>query len=135
MRDQVRNERTRGRVWTFSHFRYEEILCQLTRDGVPVQITDKPRDVLVCLLEAESRAVTADKLIETVWLGDEVTDHVLRTTVNALRKALEDEDRDIIKTVHRLGYRVGVRVVCQTEEEFLPPKFVLEVGDRVPGET
>ena len=81
MVNQPADRATKGRVWTFSQFHYEEVLCQLTKDGLPVQVTDKPRDVLLCLLEAEGRAVTTDKLIETVWLGDAVTDHVLRTTV------------------------------------------------------
>ena len=102
-------------------------------NGVPVQITDKPRSVLVCLLEAEGGVVTAEELNEIVWQGDQVTDHVLRTTVLALRQALADKDRTIIKTAHRVGYRVGVRVVCQVREDFVQPKLVLKPEDRVPG--
>ena len=125
--------RRSGRVWTFAKFRYEELMCQLTRDSVPVQITDKPRSVLVCLLEAEGGVVTAEELNEMVWLGDELTDQVLRTTVLALRKALGDEDKEIVKTAHRVGYRMGVRVICQVEDNFIQPNLLLKVGDRVPG--
>jgi serine/threonine protein kinase len=78
--------------------------------------------------------VSKDALLESVWPGLNVVDGSLATAISKLRKALGDENSDIILTVPRVGYRFAA--VVQTSSAIpssWASKATLEVGNAVPG--
>ena len=78
---------------------------EVTRAGVPIDLSRKEFGVLEQLLRADGMVVSAEQLLEKVW--DEHTDPfttVVRVTVMTLRRKLGDPPS--IETVHGVGYRM-----------------------------
>jgi DNA-binding response OmpR family regulator len=76
------------------------------RDGLLLDLTPKEFAVLVVLLRADGRVVSAETLLEKAW--DEHADpftNAVRVTVMTLRRKLGDPA--VIHTVQRVGYRLG----------------------------
>jgi len=80
---------------------------RVRRHGVPVELTAKEYDLLVCFLHNPGRAFRREELLETVWgwsIGDTstVTVHVRR-----LREKIEDDASAPrhLATVRGVGYR------------------------------
>ena len=123
-----------GRVWRFAQCEVDEIRRKLWVHNKLIQVQEKALDVLICLLEANGDPVTKDDLIEAGWetVGS-VDDSSLTTAIRNLRKAFGDGDREsVIRTVHRVGYRIAVPIVGRIVEEAIEPEFRLTAGDYVP---
>jgi len=91
----------------FGSFELDEVDARLTRDGQPIALAPRPFAVLCALARTPRTLVTKDALLDAVWGHRFVSDSVLKTTVSALRSALDDDAREprYIETVSRRGYR------------------------------
>jgi len=128
-----RRHRQRERVrWTFEGRIFDEASWQLVVAGVPVEIENKPLQILLELLNKAGEVVTRQELLDLVWPGVNVVEGSLSTAISKLRKALDDAGGAIIATVPRFGYRLAVPVARQvTMVEALD--LELDRGDPVPG--
>ena len=123
-----------GKIWTFSGCEFDESRLELRVAGEAVDLELKPLEVLVQLLRHHGEVVTKDKLLDAVWPGLTVVDASLATAVSKLRKALKDADSDVVTTVTRVGYRIGVPVDCkQIISTPSPPQSLFQPGTPVPG--
>ena len=80
---------------------------EVISSGHPCELTLKEFELLVYLLENQSRVVTRDELLNRIW-GYEY-DGETRTLdmhIRTLRQKLGDEGGSCIKTVRGVGYRV-----------------------------
>lgn len=82
------------------------------RDGVELPLRPKSFDVLEHLVCRAGRLVSREELFESVWPDVVVTDDSLTQCLIEIRKALGDEEHQIIRTVPRRGYlfEAGVEV-------------------------
>jgi len=123
-----------GSLWTFAGREFDESRLELRVGGKPVDLELKPLEVLVCLLQHAGEVVTKDALLEAVWPGLNVVDGSLSTAVHKLRKALSDQDSQIVVTVPRVGYRLDAVARAEpTRLVPLPAKVNFSVGNPVPG--
>ncbi|MGF6543395.1 ATP-binding protein [Paraburkholderia youngii] len=76
------------------------------RDGQDLRLGSRAFDLLATLASANGRVVSRSELMQTVWPGTVVEDCNIDVNISALRKALGD-DRDLIVTVARRGYRLA----------------------------
>jgi pimeloyl-ACP methyl ester carboxylesterase len=88
----------------FGDFTLDRQKCSLFRLGHPVSLRPKAFDVLSFLVKNANRVVSKNELIETIWNDVHVTDDTLVQCIRDVRRALDDIDREIIKTVPRRGY-------------------------------
>lgn len=93
-----------------SHLAFGDVTIQLdsrqvSKQGVPINLTQKEFDLLVELIRNKNIALYRDRLYEKVWqepfMGETRT---LDSHIQRLRKKLAWEDQ--IKTVFRIGYRL-----------------------------
>ncbi len=80
-----------------------ERLCLRDRSG-RVDLRPKSFEVLRYLVEHPGRVVTKREMIDAMWPNVTVTDESLTRCISDVRRALGDEDQQIIKTVPRRGY-------------------------------
>ncbi len=93
-------------------FRYDAAQAELLTDaGERVRLRPRSREVLRCLARAPGQLVTKDQLMQAVWPDVVVTDDSLVQCIAELRRALNDDDHQIIQTEPRRGYRL---VPCTT---------------------
>ncbi len=78
-------------------------------------IQPRAMDLLLRLVAGEGEVVSREALLEDVWNGRAVVDHVLPKTIGSLRQAFGETARRprVIRTHPRRGYRIGceIRVV------------------------
>jgi DNA-binding response OmpR family regulator len=78
---------------------------EVSRDGVPIELTRKEFAVLEVLLRADGAVVSSEQLLEKAW--DEHIDpftNVVRVTMMTLRKKLGEPS--VIETIPGVGYRL-----------------------------
>jgi len=89
--------------------RFEAFTLDLDRlclRGPSGQIDLRPKsfEVLRFLVEHAGRVVTKDEVFNAVWPNVTVTDESLSRCISDVRRALSDQDQQVIKTVPRRGY-------------------------------
>lgn len=97
---------TNWRRWSFGAVDVDERRRELRVDGRPIPIEGKPYALLLALLRRAGETVSKDELIAEVWPGRVVTDGVLTKAVLKLRVALNDQNQQLLRTVHGFGYRL-----------------------------
>jgi predicted ATPase/DNA-binding winged helix-turn-helix (wHTH) protein len=109
-------------MYMFGHFVLDLQLFQLRRAEQIVPLEPKVFDVLRYLIEHRDRVATKQELLAALWPNEIVTEAVLPTNINALRRALGQQrgEKAPIETVHGRGYRFAMHVERVSE----PPPFV-----------
>ena len=111
-----------------TRYAFEEFLLEATERRLsrvtrgPIDLTGKPFDLLVLLVENPGRLMTRDVLRSRIWGDTEVTDQSLTEAVSRVRKALDPKAPErYVETVSRQGYR------------FVAPVRAVVGGDIEPG--
>ena len=87
---------------------------EVTRGERVVALNPKAFDLLLALVESWPSAVSKEALYERLWPGVFVEMGNLHNLVSDIRLAVNDEKREIIRTIHRYGYAIGVAVTSET---------------------
>lgn len=92
-------------------------------DGAEVALRSQSTRVLSALVEANGRLVDRDYLIERIWAGISVTDDSLAQCIRDIRLALNDGERQIVRTVVGRGYSLAA-TRTNTDESRKPSVLV-----------
>ena len=123
-----------ARIYRFDDVEIDLQGFRLLKAGKPVAVEPKALNLLVFLVQNSGRMVGRRELIETVWDGAFVTDHVLNRAIGQLRKLLADDPKEprYIETVPTLGYRFIASVESEGSEIAASPSTT-EQGIPNPG--
>jgi DNA-binding winged helix-turn-helix (wHTH) protein len=91
----------------FGDFRVDPGARQLFRGETEIHLSPKAFDLLMLLLGTRPRAVSKAALHERLWPATFVSEATLTSLVAELRRALEDRQYRLVRTVHRFGYAFG----------------------------
>ncbi|MDB4987764.1 MAG: transcriptional regulator [Myxococcaceae bacterium] len=99
-------------MFIFGAFTLDLQLYQLRHGEQVIPLEPKVFDVLRYLVEHNDRVATKRELLEALWPNEVVTEAVLPTNINALRRALGQQrgEKSPIETVHGRGYRFSMPV-------------------------
>lgn len=75
-------------------------------DGNEIELRHQSREVLAVLAGASGEIVTRDELISKVWDGRTVASDSVAQCITDIRRAIGDQDKKVIETVPRQGYRL-----------------------------
>lgn len=103
-----------GEVLTGGGLRVDSARRSVTKDGQPVELTQREFDLLYTLMKSPGRVFTREMLLSTVWKTDFYGDtRTVDVHVRYLRQKLEREPDAprLILTVRGVGYRF-----CETAE-------------------
>lgn len=94
-------------TFLFGNCTVDPVLRTLRRDGVECSIEPQVFDLLLYLLENDSRLVGKEELVEQIWDGRAVSDSSISTCIKLARQAIGDSGRrqDLIRTAPRRGFR------------------------------
>jgi DNA-binding winged helix-turn-helix (wHTH) protein len=109
----------------FLHFTFDGELRELSRDGVRRDLTPKALELLEELLASAPAPVSKEALYQRIWPDVVVEPGNLHNLIAEIRNALGDEEHDVVRTIHRFGYAIGVPV-----EVDAPPGVYLLIGTR-----
>src|SRR5215217_3441769 len=95
-----------NKFYDFEDFRLDAVQGVLFRGQSLVSLTPKAVEILRLLVERSGKVVTKEEIFAKVWPDSFVEEANLSHHVFKLRKALgESEDRKLIETVPKRGYR------------------------------
>ena len=77
---------------------------RLIRGTREIRLRPKSFQVLRYLVERRGRLVTREELLQHVWADVAVTDESLTKCIADIRKALDDDGQEIVRTVTRRGF-------------------------------
>src|SRR5262245_58972537 len=104
----------RQRTYRFGDFELSECEPELRTGKGRIPLQEKPRLLLLTLLENPQRIVTRDQLRQRMWESDIFVDYEqgINVAIKKLRDALGDskEDPRFIETIAKRGYRLLVPV-------------------------
>lgn len=93
-----------SRLLGFGRFTLDLARESLVRDGEEVRLRPKSFAVLRHLVEHAGELVTKDQLMDAVWHGTVVTEGSLTQCIIDIRRALEDHEQKVVRTVARRGF-------------------------------
>jgi TolB-like protein/DNA-binding winged helix-turn-helix (wHTH) protein/Tfp pilus assembly protein PilF len=97
----------------------------LSRNGRPIRLQEKPRSLLLALAERRGELVSRKELHEHLWPNDTFVDFEdgLNAAMSKLREALDDDPQTprCIETVRGRGYRFMARVEVIADPEIVAP--------------
>ena len=99
-----------------------------THTGTHVHLANRPFQVLVYLVEQRERVVSRRELLERFWDGRDVYDITLTKCVGAVRKALDDQQKEPPRFIET-RWAEGYRFVGAVEER--PPASALSAAENV----
>ena len=83
---------------------------QVTRDRQPIRLKPRAFQILEYLMRNADRVIPRQELIDAIWSDDPPEGDPLRVHIHNLRAKIDKPfDRDLIHTVHGVGYRIGTR--------------------------
>jgi DNA-binding winged helix-turn-helix (wHTH) protein/tetratricopeptide (TPR) repeat protein len=99
-------------LYEFGPFSLDPAERLISRAGVPVALTPKVFDTLVCLVRNRGRLLTKDELLKEIWPGTFVEEVNLAVNISTLRKTFGENPQDnrYIETVPGRGYRFVAHV-------------------------
>jgi TolB-like protein/DNA-binding winged helix-turn-helix (wHTH) protein/Flp pilus assembly protein TadD len=96
---------------SFDGFTLDLMRGCLRRGTEEIKLRPKSFEVLRCLAENGGRLVSKEELMAAVWPDTAVTDDSLVQCLIEVRRALNDSDQRIVKTVPRRGYILQTPVI------------------------
>ena len=114
-----------ARIYRFDDVEIDLQGFRLRKGAQPLAVEPKALHLLVYLVENRGRLVSRRELIDAIWTGSFVTDHVLNRAICQLRKLLGDDAGKprYIETVPTLGYRFIAAVEAEIGEAHVRSPF------------
>lgn len=106
----------------FDPFEFEPGRGRLTRAGEEIHLRPKTLAVLQYLLERAGQLVSRNELLAAIWPEVVVTEDSLAQCVIELRRALDDDQRSMVRTVRGRGLILEVPVHREGEDDGAPPR-------------
>lgn len=105
-------------LYRFGPFLVDPAERLVSRDGVPLTLTPKVFDTLLCLVRNGGHVLTKDELLTEIWPDTFVEEVNLAVNISTLRKALGERPQEChyIATVPGHGYRFVAEVEEMTPE-------------------
>jgi len=104
------------RQFSFRGFHLDFDAGLLSRGDDEIALRPKSFEVLGYLLQHHGRVVSREELMSVVWRDVAVTDEAVTKCIADIRKALGDDDQQLVRTMPRRGYLLAVAVASPALE-------------------
>lgn len=101
-----------------------------TADGRAVHLPTKEFEILQMLVENNGRVLSKDEMMSTIWKDTFVEESNLAQYISRLRKVLNVDGNQYIKTISKRGYRFSAEVRTSDGDLIVERQIRLNVDDR-----
>src|SRR3954470_17823396 len=117
-----------AKIYQFGKFvlNVEERL--LTSDGIAVHLPTKEFETLRMLVENNGRVLSKDEMMSAIWRDTFVEESNLAQYVSRLRKILNVDGEQYIKTISKKGYRFSADVTTSDSDLVIERSLRVKVG-------
>lgn len=100
--------------WHIGDIVVDPVLPQITRDGEAIALERSGHAILLHLAAHAGAVVAKDDLLRIGWPGRVVSENSLAKAISLLRRALGDDNAELIRVVHGFGYRLQATAMAET---------------------
>ena len=101
------------RTYSFGEFTLDLDRGALLKAGADIKLRPKSFEMLSHLVERQGLLVTKDELLDAIWGRTVVTEDAITHCVTDIRRALDDQSQEALRTIPRRGYIFDVPVTKQ----------------------
>lgn len=87
-------------------FMYDVVDNHLYKDGVPIVLTRKEKELVALLMKHMNTTLSYDAITEEIWKSKHVNTATLRSLVRRIREKIGE---DMIENITSVGYRICVK--------------------------
>lgn len=110
------DEPARPVKYRFGPFTLDREAGRLLRDGADVALRPKSFEVLRFLVEHPQRVISRTSLLRAAWPDVVVSEDSVTQCLVDIRRALDDHDHTLVRTLPKRGYMLDTPVTtCRTE--------------------
>lgn len=88
----------------------------IDRDGRIIKIRNKESELLSLLCSHYPDPLSREDIEKALWGGSYLTDNTLTQTISNLRHALDDKKHELVITIPKKGYRIGIKPEFFTDD-------------------
>ncbi|CNL21946.1 winged helix-turn-helix domain-containing protein [Yersinia aldovae] len=88
----------------------------VSRSGNDTKIRNKESEILTLLCHHYPDSISREVIEKEIWTGSYVTDNTLTQTISNLRNALDDKNHELVITIPKKGYSLGVKPNFSTSD-------------------
>ncbi|WP_145516430.1 winged helix-turn-helix domain-containing protein [Yersinia aleksiciae] len=88
---------------------FDPIKRTINKEGVVVKIRNKESELLSLLCHHYPSSLSREDIEREIWGESYVTDNTLTQTISNLRNALDDKDHELVTTIPKKGYCIGIK--------------------------
>lgn len=89
----------------------------INKRGSLIKMRNKESEVLSLLCHNYPDYLTRDDIEKEIWGGSYVTDNTLTQTISNLRNALDDKAHELVTTIPKKGYCIGIKPIFISSKE------------------
>lgn len=115
-------------IYQFGKFVLDVQEQSLTADGVPVHLPAKEFETLQMLVENNGKVLSKDEMMSAIWKDTFVEESNLAQYVSRLRKILNVDGNQFIKTISKRGYRFSADVKISDGDLIIQRHLRVKVG-------
>src|SRR6478735_12355902 len=115
-------------IYQFGKFVLDVQEQTLTSNGAVVHLPLKEFETLLMLVENNGKILTKDEMMSAIWKDTFVEESNLAQYVSRLRKILNVDGNQYIKTVSKRGYRFSADVHTTDRDVVIERHLTLKVG-------
>src|SRR4051812_20739778 len=98
------NDSATHTVYRFGHAAFDVRRGVLLIDGTERRLRPKSFALLRFMLENSGRLLDRDEIMRVVWPEVIVTDDSITQCIKEIRRAIDDDDQHIVRTIPKRGY-------------------------------
>ncbi|MFW5389527.1 winged helix-turn-helix domain-containing protein [Yersinia sp. 2542 StPb PI] len=89
----------------------------INKRGSLIKMRNKESEVLSLLCHNYPDSLTRDDIEKEIWGDSYVTDNTLTQTISNLRNALDDKAHELVTTIPKKGYCIGIKPIFISSKE------------------
>jgi DNA-binding winged helix-turn-helix (wHTH) protein/Tfp pilus assembly protein PilF len=121
-----------SRKYQFGKFVLNVQEQMLIADGEPVHLPAKEFETLQMLVENNGKVLTKDEMMSAIWKDTFVEESNLAQYISRLRKVLNVDGHQYIKTISKRGYRFSADVEISDSDVIIERHLRVKVGGSEP---
>jgi Tol biopolymer transport system component/DNA-binding winged helix-turn-helix (wHTH) protein/TolB-like protein len=120
-----------AKIYQFGKFVLDAREQVLTADGLAIHLPTKEFETLLMLVENNGKVVSKDEMMSAIWKDTFVEESNLAQYVSRLRKVLNVDGNQYIKTISKRGYRFSADVKTSDGDLIIERHLRVKFGGRV----
>ncbi len=119
-----------GKIFQFGKFKLNADDQTLSVDEKAIRLTTKEFEILILLIENNGQLLSKDEMMNAIWQETFVEESNLAHYISRLRKILNSDGQEYIKTYSKRGYRFSAALSVSENNSIIERRIRLQITQK-----